>query len=198
MIVSESEGYAGKRIATYSGGRLRVCVGDITAWKVDAIVNAANSSLLGGGGVDGAIHRAGGGSILAECRRIRATDYPAGLPTGQAVATGGGTLPATWVIHTVGPIWGRTDNPEALLADCYSNSLDLARKKGATSIAFPAISTGVYGFPKDRAARVVGETMVKKLSADRSIVVDLVFFQQSDADLFVQEVGQHVPELERD
>src|SRR5947207_10760395 len=111
---------------------------------VDAIVNAANSSLLGGGGVDGAIHRAGGPEILVECRRIRAERYPDGLPTGQAVATTGGDLPARWVIHTVGPVYARHDDPAPLLASCHVESLRVADEVGARTVAFPAISTGIY------------------------------------------------------
>src|SRR5690349_16072195 len=118
--------------------------GDITRQEVDAIVNAANSSLLGGGGVDGAIHRAGGPAILDECRRIRAERYPDGLPTGQAVATTGGDLPARWVIHTVGPVYSRQDDPATLLASCHTESFRVADELGARTVAFPAISTGVY------------------------------------------------------
>jgi O-acetyl-ADP-ribose deacetylase len=128
--------------------------GDITKQSVDAIVNAANSSLLGGGGVDGAIHRAGGPAILEECRRIRAERYPDGLPTGKAVATTGGDLPARWVIHTVGPVYDRHEDPAPLLASCHTESLRVADEIGAHSVAFPAISTGVYGYPLDEAAPV--------------------------------------------
>ncbi|NMC72485.1 MAG: O-acetyl-ADP-ribose deacetylase, partial [Myxococcales bacterium] len=120
-------------------------VGDITKLDVDAIVNAANSSLLGGGGVDGAIHRAAGPELLAECREVRRTRYPDGLPTGQAVLTGGHRLKARHVIHTVGPVYRSVPNPAELLADAYRNSLQLAEEHGLRSIAFPAISTGVYG-----------------------------------------------------
>src|ERR1700674_660470 len=125
---------------------------DITSEAVDAIVNAANSSLMGGGGVDGAIHRAGGPAILAACREIRASQYPKGLPTGQAVITPGGRLPARYVIHTVGPIYGQHGGDEArLLAACYENAIALAAKNGLETIAFPAISTGAYGYPQDEA-----------------------------------------------
>jgi O-acetyl-ADP-ribose deacetylase (regulator of RNase III) len=134
--------------------RIEIVQGDVTAERVDAIVNAANSSLLGGGGVDGAIHRAGGPAILAECRRIRADRYPDGLPTGQAVATTAGDLPARWVIHTVGPVYARHDDPAPLLASCHTESLRVADEVGARSVAFPAISTGVYGYPLDEAAPV--------------------------------------------
>jgi O-acetyl-ADP-ribose deacetylase (regulator of RNase III) len=126
--------------------------GDITEQDVDAIVNAANSSLLGGGGVDGAIHRRGGPEILHACRRLRAERYPDGLPTGQAVATTAGSLPARWVIHTVGPVYSPTEDRSALLASCHTASLSVADDLGARSVAFPAISTGVYGYPVEEAA----------------------------------------------
>jgi O-acetyl-ADP-ribose deacetylase len=128
--------------------------GDITEQDVDAIVNAANSSLLGGGGVDGAIHRKGGPEILEACRRLRAERYPDGLPTGQAVATTAGNLPARWVIHTVGPVYSRSEDRSALLASCHTASLSVADELGARTVSFPAISTGVYGYPVDEAARV--------------------------------------------
>lgn len=128
-------------------------VGDLTAEVVDAIVNAANSSLLGGGGVDGAIHRKGGPAILAECRALRASRYGRGLPTGQAVATTAGRLPARWVIHTVGPVWSATEDRSPLLRDCYANALAVAVELGARSVAFPLISSGVYRWPKDDAIR---------------------------------------------
>ncbi|SIO17437.1 O-acetyl-ADP-ribose deacetylase [Agromyces cerinus] len=142
--------------------RIELVTGDITVQQVDAIVNAANSSLLGGGGVDGAIHAAGGPEILAECRRLRATSLPDGLPTGQSVATTAGRLHARWVIHTVGPVWPG-DGPEAdarraLLADAYRNSLELAESLGAASVALPAVSAGVYGWPAADAARVALST----------------------------------------
>jgi O-acetyl-ADP-ribose deacetylase (regulator of RNase III) len=127
--------------------------GDITRERVDAIVNAANSSLLGGGGVDGAIHRAGGPEILAECRALRASRYEGGLPTGQAVATTAGNLPARWVIHTVGPVWSATEDRSALLRDCYANALRLADELGARTIAYPLISAGIYGWPAEDAVR---------------------------------------------
>src|SRR5256714_7104560 len=139
----------------FLGGRVTVVVGDITKQDADAIVNAANSSLLGGGGVDGAIHRAGGPEILEECREIRRTRFPEGLPTGEAVITTAGKLSALYVIHTVGPIYGEHGGKEAeLLTNCYHNSLTLAVEKNLASIAFPAISTGVYGYPRDQAAEV--------------------------------------------
>ncbi len=135
--------------------RIEAVQGDITEQPVDAIVNAANSSLLGGGGVDGAVHRRGGPAVLTECRRIRRDPrYRDGLPTGEAVATTGGGLPARWVIHTVGPIYAREQDPAALLARCHTASLRVADELGAETVAFPAISTGVYGYPLDLAAPV--------------------------------------------
>jgi len=127
--------------------------GDITAQRVDAIVNAANSSLLSGGGVDGAIHRKGGPAILAECRALRASRYGRGLPTGQAVATTAGELPARWVIHTVGPVHSAAEDRSALLCDCYVNSLRVADELGAATVAFPLVSAGVYGWPVEDAVR---------------------------------------------
>jgi O-acetyl-ADP-ribose deacetylase len=134
--------------------RIEAVQGDITEQAVDAIVNAANSSLLGGGGVDGAIHRAGGPAILEECRQIRADRHPDGLPTGQAVATAAGELPARWVIHTVGPVYAAEDDPAGLLASCHVESLHVADELGARTVAFPAISTGVYGYPLEEAAPI--------------------------------------------
>lgn len=133
--------------------------GDITEQQTDAIVNAANSSLLGGGGVDGAIHRRGGPEILAACRELRAGHYGRGLPTGQAVATTAGRLDAYWVIHTVGPVWSSTEDRSALLASCYRESLRVAAEKGARTVAFPAVSTGVYGWPMEDGARIAVNTV---------------------------------------
>jgi O-acetyl-ADP-ribose deacetylase (regulator of RNase III) len=142
---------------------LEVYLGDITRLAVDAIVNAANSSLLGGGGVDGAIHRAAGPELLAACRRLH------GCRTGEAKATPGFRLAATWIFHTVGPVWrgGKSAEPE-LLASCYRRCLDLAIEKGVLSLAFPAISTGVYGFPKSLAAQIAVAT-VQEHPAQRSL-----------------------------
>jgi O-acetyl-ADP-ribose deacetylase (regulator of RNase III) len=134
--------------------RIVLVEGDITTQDVDAIVNAANSTLLGGGGVDGAIHDAGGPSILAECEEIRRTTFPDGLPTGRAVATGGGDLPARWVIHTVGPIYAASADPAGELAACHTGSLRVADELGARTVAFPAISTGAFGYPIEEAAAV--------------------------------------------
>ncbi|MFE9025137.1 O-acetyl-ADP-ribose deacetylase [Streptomyces iakyrus] len=133
--------------------------GDITRESVDVIVNAANSSLLGGGGVDGAIHRRGGPAILEDCRRLRAAHLGKGLPTGQAVATTAGELDARWVVHTVGPVYSTTEDRSGLLASCYRESLRVAGELGARSVAFPAISTGVYGWPIDDGARIAIETV---------------------------------------
>ena len=134
--------------------KIELVQGDITNERTDAIVNAANSTLMGGGGVDGAIHRAGGPAILEECKKVRATEWPDGLPTGEAVATTAGDLPATWVIHTVGPVFAKGEDRSHLLASCHTRSLDVASELGARTIAFPAISTGVYGYPVEDAARV--------------------------------------------
>ncbi|MEU6880532.1 O-acetyl-ADP-ribose deacetylase [Streptomyces sp. NPDC046712] len=133
--------------------------GDITEQHVDAIVNAANSSLLGGGGVDGAIHRRGGPAILEECRKLRAGHYGRGLATGKAVATTAGRLDARWVIHTVGPVWSRDEDRSESLASCYRESLRVADELGARTVAFPAISTGIYGWPMDDGARIAVETV---------------------------------------
>src|SRR5207244_10731067 len=141
-------------------GGVNVGIGDLTRQDVDAIVNAANSSLLGGGGVDGAIHHAGGPEILEACREIRRTRFPQGLPTGEAVITTGGKLPALYVIHTVGPIYGEEGGKEAeLLVNCYHDSLTLAVEKNLSSVAFPAISTGVFGYPPEEAAKVSSKTI---------------------------------------
>jgi O-acetyl-ADP-ribose deacetylase (regulator of RNase III) len=177
-----------ERKTEFLDDRVRVLVGDITKQDVEAIVNAANSSLLGGGGVDGAIHRAGGPAIQAECREIRRTRFPEGLPTGEAVITTGGKLAALYVIHTVGPIYGEHRGREAeLLANCYHNSLTLAVEKNLTSIAFPAISTGVYGYPLAEAAEVASKAIENFLSSDRQLKeVRLVFFQDRDAEIFLK------------
>ena len=173
---------------SFLNGLVKVVVGDITSQQVDAIVNAANSSLMGGGGVDGAIHRAGGPTILEECKEIRRAEFPQGLPTGKAVITSAGNLPSKFVIHTVGPVYGRHAGSEAdLLAACYTNSLQLAVKHELSTIAFPAISTGVYGYPLHEAAAVSSEAIKLFLSTERSIEeVRLVFFREADAEIFVR------------
>jgi O-acetyl-ADP-ribose deacetylase (regulator of RNase III) len=174
-------------VTTFLDGRVLVTTGDITAVRVDLIVNAANSSLLGGAGVDGAIHRRGGPAILEACRELRRTRYPNGLPTGEAVLTTAGNLPARFVAHTVGPIWGEDEPAAKLLASCYRNCLALAGEQALESLAFPAISTGVYGYPKDRAAAVASQAIADALGTTRSIrCVQLVFFSQVDHDTFVR------------
>lgn len=175
---------------TFLNHRVRVVVGDITRQNVDAIVNAANSTLLGGGGVDGAIHRAGGETILRECEELRRTKFPKGLPTGEAAITSGGNLSARHVIHTVGPIYGRHHGREAeLLADCYKNSLALAVEHHLTTMAFPFISTGAYGYPRHEAAQVSSAAVKEFLlsAAGASLEeVRLVFFSAGDAQSFLK------------
>jgi len=173
---------------SFLAGRVVVVIGDITKQDVEAIVNAANSTLLGGGGVDGAIHRAGGPQILKECQEIRRTTFPQGLPTGEAVITGGGNLPARFVIHTVGPIYGRDPERQAeLLTACYRNSLILAGQNSLTSIAFPSISTGAFGYPKIEAAAISSRAIKELLKDDQHIQqVQLVFFAERDARVFRQ------------
>ncbi len=170
--------------------RLEAKLGDITKEKCDAIVNAANSSLTGGGGVDGAIHSVGGIEILRECREIRKTQYPNGLPTGEAVITGSGKLKTKYVIHTVGPIWsGGKLSEKELLENCYNNSLELAVKHKIRTIAFPSISTGIYGYPMDKAAKVAYKTVIEFLSKNSFIdLVTLVFFSQQDMDVFLEAI----------
>lgn len=175
-------------IASFLSGRVTILVGDISQQQVDALVNAANSSLMGGGGVDGAIHRAGGPKILEECKEIRRNRFPNGLPTGEAVITGGGNLAARYVIHTVGPIKGRSEGrDEELLAACYQNSLALAVEHSLKTIAVPSISTGAYGYPRKEAAIVSSEAIKKFLAGDSSLKeVRQVFYSQRDADVFLQ------------
>jgi O-acetyl-ADP-ribose deacetylase (regulator of RNase III) len=174
--------------AEFVGGRVRALTGDITREAVAAVVNAANSSLMGGGGVDGAIHAAGGAAILEECRELRRTLYPQGLPTGEAVITTGGRLPARHVIHTVGPVWGREGGREAeLLAACYRNSLALAVAHGLETLALPSISTGAFGYPREEAAGVSSEAVAEFLRADETIrEVRLVFFSRGDLETFLR------------
>jgi O-acetyl-ADP-ribose deacetylase (regulator of RNase III) len=172
----------------FLNGRVLVLVGDITKQDVDAIVNAANSSLMGGGGVDGAIHRAGGPAIIDECRELRRHRYPEGLPTGQAVITTGGNLIARYVIHTVGPIYGREKGREAeLLACCYERSLTLAASHSLNSLAFPAISTGIYGYPRAEAAAIASASINKFVWNNSQVKeIRLLFFQDSDAQVFLE------------
>jgi O-acetyl-ADP-ribose deacetylase (regulator of RNase III) len=173
---------------SFLDGRVVVLIGDLTQQNVSAIVNAANSTLLGGGGVDGAIHRVGGPQIKKECEEIRSKQYPKGLPTGEAVITTGGNLQAKFVIHTVGPIFGRDKDGEAkLLASCYQNSLRLATEHHLTSIAFPSISTGAFGYPRDQAAAISSAAIAESLSKNAVIEqVRLVYFQKRDARVFLQ------------
>jgi O-acetyl-ADP-ribose deacetylase (regulator of RNase III) len=175
-------------LQTFLSGRVTVVLGDITREQVDAIVNAANATLLGGGGVDGAIHKAGGPGILADCRALRRSQYQDGLPTGEAVITTAGKLPARHVIHTVGPVYGQHGGREAaLLAACYRNSLALAVQHSLTSIAFPAISTGAFGYPRAEAAAVSSRAMREFLEEDLSLEqVRLMFFQPGDAEAFLK------------
>ena len=177
-----------EELKKFMKGRVVVRVGDITKEDAGAIVNAANSSLMGGGGVDGAIHRAGGPEILKECEEIRRAQYPEGLPTGEAVITTAGKMAAKHVIHTVGPVYGRGGKDKAeLLAACYRNSLSLAAKKGLKVVAFPAISTGVYGYPLEEAAQVSSQAVAKFLDSDASLQeVRLVFFSRGDAEIFLK------------
>ena len=177
-----------KVFPNFVDSRVTVKVGDITQAAVDAVVNAANGSLLGGGGVDGAIHRAGGGAILEACKSIRATRYPDGLPTGEAVLTTAGSMRATYVIHTVGPVYSGGNRGEATkLARCYRNALRIAAEQKLDSVAFPAISTGVYGYPADEAAAVSSRAIEGALNAYPSIrEVRLVFFREGDADTFLR------------
>ena len=165
-----------------------VLQGDLTDQDADAIVNAANSSLLGGGGVDGAIHRRGGPEILAECKELRRTRYPDGLPTGQAVATTAGMLPARWVIHTVGPVFSRSEDRSALLASCHAESLRVADALGARTVAFPAISTGVYGYPLELAAAVATRAV---LEAETQVEeVRFVLFSRESYEAFDRALGE--------
>jgi O-acetyl-ADP-ribose deacetylase len=162
--------------------RIELVRGDITAQDVDAVVNAANPSLMGGGGVDGAIHRRGGPRILAECTRIREERYPDGLPAGEAVATTGGDLPARWVIHTVGPVYARSQDRSGLLASCHSRCLQVADELGARTVAFPAISTGVYGYPIADAAKIAIPT-VRETTTDVELV-RFVLFDRAACEVF--------------
>jgi O-acetyl-ADP-ribose deacetylase (regulator of RNase III) len=161
--------------------------GDITRVQVDAIVNAANSSLMGGGGVDGAIHRAGGPAILEECRQLRASRYGGGLPTGQAVATTAGRLPARWVVHTVGPVYSAAEDRSALLASCYRECLRVADELGAESIAFPAVSAGVFGWPAASAAEIAVSTV--RATATEVADVRFVLFNDEVYAAFERAMG---------
>lgn len=164
---------------------LEAVLGDITDEEVDAIVNAANSSLLGGGGVDGAIHRAAGPTLLQECQRLRETSHRSGLAVGDAVATGAGELSARWVIHTVGPNRHRGQSDPALLASCFARSLEVARQVGARTIAFPAVSAGIYGWSSSEVARVAVDAVRSATQGDDSIdLVRFVLFSRPALDDF--------------
>jgi O-acetyl-ADP-ribose deacetylase (regulator of RNase III) len=164
--------------------RIELARGDITRERVDAIVNAANSSLLGGGGVDGAIHRAGGPAVLAACRELRRTSLPDGLPTGRAVATTAGDLPARWVIHTVGPVYAKGQDRSGLLASCHVESLRVADELEARTVAFPAISTGVYGYPLADAAPVAIRSV--REATTRVELVRFVLFGEDALEAFTR------------
>lgn len=176
-----------------SWGKTKILIvqGDITNQAVDAIVNAANSTLMGGGGVDGAIHRSGGPAILEECRLIRQRDFPAGLPSGEAVITGAGKLSAKHVIHTVGPVWqGGGENEAQILANCYRNSLGLAKKKRLNSIAFPSISTGAYGYPIDKASGIALKTVKEFTEREDSLTeVRFVLFSEHDLKVYLRALS---------
>ncbi|MDT0328272.1 O-acetyl-ADP-ribose deacetylase [Nocardiopsis lambiniae] len=174
-------------MGTTPSGRMAIVKGDITEQRVDAIVNAANGSLLGGGGVDGAIHRKGGRAILDECRKLRASHYGGGLPAGRAVATTAGLLPARWVIHTVGPVYSTTEDRSALLASCFTESLRVAHGLGAESVAFPAISTGVYRWPMADAARIAAEAL--RTAPSRVPEIRLVLFDDAAPATFRSAFG---------
>jgi O-acetyl-ADP-ribose deacetylase len=162
--------------------RITLKRGDITAERVDAIVNAANSSLLGGGGVDGAIHRRGGPAILAACRELRRSRFPGGLPAGQAVATTGGELPARWVIHTVGPVYSAGEDRSAVLASCYEQALAVAAGLGARTVAFPAVSAGAFGWPPADAARIALTTL--RRAPDQVAEARMVLFSEDMLAIF--------------
>lgn len=167
--------------------KIRLVLGDITEQEVDAVVNAANSSLMGGGGVDGAIHRRGGPAILEECRRLRSSQYGRGLPTGQAVATAAGELPARWVIHTVGPVYSASEDRSELLASCYRESLRVADELGARTVAFPAVSAGIYGWPLDSAAEIaVGTVLATETGVEE---VRFVLFSEDVHAAFARHAG---------
>ncbi|GAA2339983.1 O-acetyl-ADP-ribose deacetylase [Streptomyces violaceusniger] len=170
---------------------ITLTLGDITEQSVDAVVNAANSSLLGGGGVDGAIHRRGGPDILDECRDLRTSRYGKGLPAGEAVATTAGRLPARWVIHTVGPVFSAAEDRSTTLASCYRASLRVADELGARTVAFPAVSTGVYRWPLDDAARIALSTV---RDADTSVTeARFVLFDQRAYDAFETALNELPP-----
>jgi O-acetyl-ADP-ribose deacetylase len=167
---------------------ITLVLGDITEQDVDAVVNAANSSLLGGGGVDGAIHRRGGAKILEECKRLRANELPGGLPTGQAAVTTAGNLPAQWVIHVVGPVYANKEDRSHLLESCYREALRRADEIGARTVAFPAVSAGIYGWPMDDAARIAVTTV--RDTPSEIVEARFVLFSQDAYDAFAGHLGQ--------
>ena len=169
---------------------IELVAGDITEERVDAIVNAANSSLLGGGGVDGAIHRKGGPQILAECRELRSGHYGRGLPEGEAVATTAGRLPARWVIHTVGPVWSATEDRSPILRNCYTNSLAVADSLGARTVSFPLISSGIFRWPKDDAVRQALTAIRAAAKGSTVDTVRLVLFDDATLDVAWQVYGE--------
>jgi len=181
----------------FSVGKAKICLvqGDITDMDTDAIVNAANSTLMGGGGVDGAIHRRGGPRILEECKRLRAAEWPDGLPTGKAVITTGGNLKTRYVIHTVGPVWqGGTYREPELLAEAYYNCLKLAVSKGLETIAFPSISTGAYGYPMEKASRITLTTAKQFLTEeDKLNKIAFVLFTRHDLEIYKETAKAILP-----
>jgi O-acetyl-ADP-ribose deacetylase (regulator of RNase III) len=180
----------------FGSGRVELVLGDLTLQAVDAIVNAANSSLLGGGGVDGAIHRGAGPSLLEEGRRLREDRLPGGLPPGQAVITGAGRLPARHVIHTVGPVWhGGGDHEAEVLASCYRSALGLAAGRGLASVAFPSISTGAFGYPVALASRTALRTVRSVLEAGAPIaLVRFVLFSPRDLAVYAAALAEAADE----
>lgn len=169
---------------------INIKLGDLTQENVCAIVNAANSSLMGGGGVDGAIHKAGGESILKECKKIRNINFPDGLPTGEAVVTTAGNLPCQYVIHTVGPIYSQySETCKTHLSNCYVNSLVKAIELGCNSISFPAISTGIYGYPKDTAAKIAYSSVKEFLKEHKGLEVNFVFHSIKDKEIFEKAIA---------
>jgi len=178
--------------ARWGGTKVRLVQGDITDQDVDAVVNAANSSLMGGGGVDGAIHKRGGPAIQEECKRIRQTEWPSGLPAGQAVITTGGSLKAKHVIHAVGPVWsGGRSSESVVLAECYSNSLRIAVDIGLRSVAFPSIGTGAYGYPVREASRVALKAVKSYVESEGApSEVTFVLFSDNDFKTYVEALGE--------
>jgi O-acetyl-ADP-ribose deacetylase (regulator of RNase III) len=175
-----------------ANAKIRLIKGDITDVYADAIVNAANPTLMGGGGVDGAIHRRGGPTILEECKRIRASEWPNGLPAGKAVITSGGSLKTKHVIHTVGPIWhGGSHGEPLLLADAYENSLQLAASKKLKTVAFPSISTGAYGYPVEKASRTALMTVKRFLETESTLrEITFVLFTEQDFEIYKEAANE--------